>query len=234
MRRANWYEIRNDVSCQRIRDLARIWLTDDRGVSRIWVTRERANERKKKSEDIFRCIPMRRDVTSRWRETFAEFRIRWRSKGHARSTRRVMVHVFSLARRNDDSDVAARSSMNLEDRCLDLAVLVGQGWSRKTVSSPQARTPLAAAVVVGAGHGATGMMPRGLPTRRGLQTLALVIATAYATILLYQAVAPRQVIRAIVIGVVNLSRAHWRFYFAYVYFAQTFRCLSTSNEDMAN
>lgn len=36
-------------------------------------------------------------------------------------------------------------------------------------------------------------MPRGLPTRRGLQALALVLATAYATILLYQAVAPRQV-----------------------------------------
>ncbi|XP_024945567.1 fringe glycosyltransferase isoform X2 [Cephus cinctus] len=35
-------------------------------------------------------------------------------------------------------------------------------------------------------------MPRGLPTRRGLQALALVLATAYATILLYQAVAPRQ------------------------------------------
>lgn len=36
-------------------------------------------------------------------------------------------------------------------------------------------------------------MSRGLHTRRGLQALALVIATAYATILLYQAVAPRQV-----------------------------------------
>ncbi|KAL2712619.1 fringe glycosyltransferase isoform X1 [Vespula squamosa] len=35
-------------------------------------------------------------------------------------------------------------------------------------------------------------MPRALPTRRGLQALALVLATAYVTILLYQAVAPRQ------------------------------------------
>ena len=37
-------------------------------------------------------------------------------------------------------------------------------------------------------------MPRGFTTRRGLQAIALVLATAYATILLYQAVAPRQVI----------------------------------------
>lgn len=36
-------------------------------------------------------------------------------------------------------------------------------------------------------------MPRGLPGRRGLQALVLVLATAYATVLLYQAVAPRQV-----------------------------------------
>ncbi|XP_033219919.1 fringe glycosyltransferase isoform X2 [Belonocnema kinseyi] len=50
-------------------------------------------------------------------------------------------------------------------------------------------------LVVGAGNvGTTGakIMPRGLPTKRGLQALALVIATTYATILLYQAVAPRQ------------------------------------------
>ncbi|XP_043471367.1 fringe glycosyltransferase isoform X2 [Leptopilina heterotoma] len=51
-------------------------------------------------------------------------------------------------------------------------------------------------VVGGAGTvgGTTGtkIMPRGLPTRRGLQALALILATAYATILLYQAVAPRQ------------------------------------------
>lgn len=39
----------------------------------------------------------------------------------------------------------------------------------------------------------TKIMPRGLPTRRGLQALALILVTAYATILLYQAVAPRQV-----------------------------------------
>ncbi|XP_043670184.1 fringe glycosyltransferase [Vespula pensylvanica] len=40
-------------------------------------------------------------------------------------------------------------------------------------------------------------MPRALPTRRGLQALALVLATAYVTILLYQAVAPRQWIEEI-------------------------------------
>lgn len=86
--------------------------------------------------------------------------------------------------------------MNLQDRCADLVEMVGQGWSRKSVSSPQAaRTPL----VVDYGTGAAGRMSRGLPTRRGLQTLALIIATAYATILLYQAVAPRQVIGVIVI-----------------------------------
>ena len=121
-----------------------------------------------------------------------------------------MVRVFSFARRNDGSDVAARppSSTYLEDyRCVDLAAGVGQqGWSCKSViSSPQARTSSLAAVdVVGAGYGAVGMISRGLPTRRGLQTLALVIATAYATILLYQAVAPRQVIRGIVIILVHI------------------------------
>ncbi|XP_033313521.1 fringe glycosyltransferase-like [Bombus bifarius] len=54
---------------------------------------------------------------------------------------------------------------------------------------PQARLS-----VIGAGYAGTGSakMPRSLPTRRGLQALALVLATAYATILLYQAVAPRQ------------------------------------------
>lgn len=49
--------------------------------------------------------------------------------------------------------------------------------------------------VIGTGYTGTGSakMPRGLPTRRGLQALALVLATAYATILLYQVAAPRQV-----------------------------------------
>lgn len=49
--------------------------------------------------------------------------------------------------------------------------------------------------VIDAGYTSTGSakMPRGLPTRRGLQALALVLATAYATILLYQAIVPRQV-----------------------------------------
>lgn len=48
--------------------------------------------------------------------------------------------------------------------------------------------------VIDAGYTGTGSakMPRGLPTRRGLQALALVLATAYATILLYQAIVPRQ------------------------------------------
>lgn len=55
--------------------------------------------------------------------------------------------------------------------------------------------PQAGLLVIGARYAGTGSakMPRGLPTRRGLQALALVLATAYATILLYQAVAPRQV-----------------------------------------
>ncbi|XP_026826014.1 fringe glycosyltransferase isoform X2 [Ooceraea biroi] len=61
----------------------------------------------------------------------------------------------------------------------------------KTANNPY--SALAAVVVVGAGHGAATMMPRSLPTRRGLQALALVIATAYATILLYQSIAPQWV-----------------------------------------
>lgn len=40
----------------------------------------------------------------------------------------------------------------------------------------------------------SGKMPRGLAGRRGLQLLVLVLATAYATILLYQAIAPRQLV----------------------------------------
>nr|KAF7425055.1 hypothetical protein H0235_007493 [Vespula pensylvanica] len=46
-------------------------------------------------------------------------------------------------------------------------------------------------------HIVDARMPRALPTRRGLQALALVLATAYVTILLYQAVAPRQWIEEI-------------------------------------
>lgn len=213
-RRANWYEIQREMTC-RVNGIAISREYDWRTIGEFrefeWREEERARERRE-TEGVFQCIPMRRDVTLAGNIRGV---IRWRSKGHARDTRRVMVRVFSFARRNEDSDVAARSSMNLEDRCLDIAVVVGQGWSRKSVSSPQARTPLAAAVVVGAGHGATGIMPRGLPTRRGLQTLALVIATAYATILLYQAVAPRQVIRirAIVLSAsLLLSRARARTY----------------------
>jgi hypothetical protein len=41
--------------------------------------------------------------------------------------------------------------------------------------------------------GGGAAMSRGLTGRRGLQALVLVLATAYATVLLYQAVAPRQV-----------------------------------------
>ncbi|KZC14509.1 Fringe glycosyltransferase, partial [Dufourea novaeangliae] len=55
---------------------------------------------------------------------------------------------------------------------------------------PQARLSVVASGFPGGTGGAK--MPRGLPTRRGLQALALVLATAYATILLYQAVVPRQ------------------------------------------
>lgn len=109
-----------------------------------------------------------------------------------------MVRVFSFARRNGDiGDAAAWLALNSEDRCAEQTA-AEQEWPCKFVSSPQAR-PSLVDVVAGAGHGAAGMMPRGLPTRRGLQALALVIATAYATILLYQAVAPRQVIRTIAI-----------------------------------
>ncbi|OAD54800.1 Fringe glycosyltransferase [Eufriesea mexicana] len=64
-----------------------------------------------------------------------------------------------------------------------------EGRTVKFGGGPQARL-----LVIGARYAGTGStkMPRGLPTRRGLQALALVLATAYATILLYQAVAPRQ------------------------------------------
>ncbi|KAK0178932.1 hypothetical protein PV327_007771 [Microctonus hyperodae] len=59
---------------------------------------------------------------------------------------------------------------------------------------PQAQ--IQTSVVVGSGFttaAATNTkMPRGLLTRRGLQALALVLATAYATMLIYQAVVPRQ------------------------------------------
>lgn len=74
------------------------------------------------------------------------------------------------------------------------------GWSPLIVLEREKRDSLeeeGRPVKFGAGFAvATGgaKMPRGLPTRRGLQALALVLATAYATILLYQAVAPRQVI----------------------------------------
>ncbi|XP_018376065.1 PREDICTED: fringe glycosyltransferase [Trachymyrmex cornetzi] len=107
-----------------------------------------------------------------------------------------MVRVFSFAGRNEDGDAAAWSSMNPKDKCADPAVVEQGPWLCKPAasSSPQACTPLA----VGA-----GMMPRGLPTRRGLQALALVIATAYATILLYQAIAPRQWVDEMNVAEVN-------------------------------
>jgi hypothetical protein len=83
-------------------------------------------------------------------------------------------------------------------------VEVDQGVpSCKIVNNPHSAL---AAVVLGAGT--TNMMPRSLPTRRRLQMLALVIATAYATILLYQAIVPRQVIRAIIIVVIPIAILH--------------------------
>ncbi|EGI70705.1 Fringe glycosyltransferase [Acromyrmex echinatior] len=106
-----------------------------------------------------------------------------------------MIRVFSFAGRNEDGDAAAWSSMNPKDKCADPAVVEQGSWLCKPASSsPQACTPLA----VGA-----GMMPRSLPTRRGLQALALVIATAYATILLYQAIAPRQWVDEMNVAEVN-------------------------------
>lgn len=77
--RAKWYKAdatrklirnstRNDVSRQRNRDLARIWLTDDRGVSRIWVTRGRASERKKRNGG---CIPVYSYAT--WRHVGGKY-----------------------------------------------------------------------------------------------------------------------------------------------------------------
>ncbi|XP_043252350.1 fringe glycosyltransferase [Colletes gigas] len=62
--------------------------------------------------------------------------------------------------------------------------------------------PQGRSLVVGAGG---AKMPRGLPTRRSLQTLALVLATAYATILLYQAVVPRQWVDEITVEVNSRS-----------------------------
>ncbi|XP_014611767.1 PREDICTED: fringe glycosyltransferase [Polistes canadensis] len=46
-------------------------------------------------------------------------------------------------------------------------------------------------------------MARAVPTRRGLQALILVLVTAYVTILLYQAVAPRQLVEELNSEVVN-------------------------------
>lgn len=114
----------------------------------------------------------------------------------------VGVLFFGYAKRKEVSDaLSAWPSVNhQDDRCADSAAVVEQGWARKYAAShrnPQdARLQLATAIV-GAG---SGMMPRVLPTRRGLQALALVLAAFYATILVYQAVAPRQVIRTIVIA----------------------------------
>lgn len=100
-----------------------------------------------------------------------------------------MTGVF-FTRQKEENDVgrlplivgAREKRENLEEE--GRSVKFGGG------GGPQARLS-----VIGAGYTGTGSakMPRGLPTRRGLQALALVLATAYATILLYQAVAPRQV-----------------------------------------
>jgi len=127
--------------------------------------------------------------------------ITW-SRDFGRDTRKTQVfhkscygtRVPFLTRR----DVTTWSSMNTNSNCADL-VEVDQGVSScKIVNNPHSAF---AAVVLGAG--ATNMMPRSLPTRRRLQMLALVIATAYATILLYQAIVPRQVIRVIIVVVVT-------------------------------
>ncbi|XP_015121360.1 fringe glycosyltransferase isoform X1 [Diachasma alloeum] len=68
-----------------------------------------------------------------------------------------------------------------------------KGWCTDTLG-PQAQiqdTAVGGSNLT-AGITANPIMPRALPTRRGLQALALILATAYATILIYQAVAPRQ------------------------------------------
>lgn len=109
-----------------------------------------------------------------------------------------MVGAFPFVRRKEGSDaVLAWPQVNPgDDRC---AELVDQGWPSKFAAGcSRLHSSLTTTNVVGTESGATaaGMMSR----RRGLQALVLVLATSYATILLYQAVAQRQVIRAILIA----------------------------------
>lgn len=121
-------------------------------------------------------------------------------EGHEVS-RCVMVGAFSFARRKEGSDavLAWPQVKPGDDRCAEL-VTEEQGWSSKfAVSCSRLHSPLTT-VGSGADSGNVGMMSRSLATRRGLQALALVLATSYATMLLYQAVVQRQVIRMILIA----------------------------------
>lgn len=107
----------------------------------------------------------------------------------------VMVRAFTFAKQKEEggNDVACFCVVNPNKKCEDLAIVEG-GWSRKFMAS----TLQASSLVISAEH-ITGIggtkMSRTLPTRRSLQALALILATAYATILLYQAIVPRQVIK---------------------------------------
>lgn len=102
-----------------------------------------------------------------------------------------MTVSFVTDTRSDDEWLLTLASVEKHYECYD-----NDGWST-TKLGPQAQIQETA---VGGGNLTAGitanpMMPRALPTRRGLQALALILATAYATILIYQAVAPRQVMR---------------------------------------
>ncbi|XP_032679696.1 fringe glycosyltransferase [Odontomachus brunneus] len=116
-----------------------------------------------------------------------------------------MVGAFPFVRRKEGSDaVSAWPQVNPgDDRCAEL-VIVDQGWPNKFAAScSRLHSSLTTANVVGTESGATaaGMMSR----RRGLQALVLVLATSYATILLYQAVAQRQWIDEVNVAEVSRS-----------------------------
>ncbi|XP_014469070.1 PREDICTED: fringe glycosyltransferase [Dinoponera quadriceps] len=119
-----------------------------------------------------------------------------------------MVGAFSFARRKEGSDaVLPWPQVNPgDDRCAELAI-AEQGWSSRFAGScSRLHSPHTTSVVIGAESAvAAGMMSRSLPTRRGLQALVLVLATSYATILLYQAVAQRQWIDEVNVAEVSRS-----------------------------
>ncbi|XP_043269415.1 fringe glycosyltransferase isoform X2 [Venturia canescens] len=99
---------------------------------------------------------------------------------------------WSKERRNEDvvwfsliRDLPSNRDRPFDKNCENS---VAPDDSRVPVVGPGTNTAATATIIVTANP----KMPRGLPTRRGLQVFALVLATAYATILLYQAVAPRQ------------------------------------------